>query len=67
MEQEIKDIKLVRPTKCHFCDQPMFYSGDKRHEPEVCVSVESWGDTENNPGRQNFHAHVRCWNERMAL
>ena len=48
---------LIRPVKCHFCNEPMFYSGDERHEPEVSVSI--------NGNSFHFYAHVRCWNQRM--
>ena len=56
--------RLVRPVKCHFCNQPMFYSGDERHEPEVVVSVDTRG-ARAEPEYQ-FYAHVRCWNAKMA-
>lgn len=56
--------KLIRPVKCHFCDQPMYYAGDEKHEPEVRVSLETGSVTEW-PEHQ-FYAHIRCWNERMS-
>jgi len=57
--------RLVRPVKCHFCNQPMFYSGDERHEPEVSVSVDTRGFI-GEPPEYGFYAHVRCWNAKMA-
>lgn len=52
--------RLIRPVKCHFCNQPMFYTGDERYEPEISVAV-------NGPDiAEDFYAHVRCWNERMG-
>lgn len=54
--------KLVRPAKCHFCDKPLFYAGDPRHEPEVHVIVEARNETIDH----GFYAHVRCWNARVA-
>ncbi len=51
--------KLIRPTLCQLCGQPMFYVGDDRHTAEVRVTVEA------DEGDQTFFAHVKCWNERM--
>lgn len=56
--------ELVRPVKCHLCNRPMFYRGDKRFEPEVRVSVDAAGGFEDRP--ECFHAHVRCWNRTMG-
>ena len=53
--------KLIRPVKCHFCGERMYYSDDARHKPEVLVHIES-----NEPnGWNKFYAHVRCWNQRI--
>lgn len=53
--------KLIRPVKCHFCGQPMFYAGDARWVPEVRVSVhEPYAEVVCRD------AHVSCWNERMG-
>jgi hypothetical protein len=57
--------RLVRPVKCYFCNQPMFYSGEPGHEPEISVSVDGRGGI-GDPPQFHFYAHVRCWNEKMA-
>lgn len=53
----------IRPTKCHFCGEPMFYHGDERWVPEVRVEAFEYF-TSNT--RSDFYAHVKCWNERMG-
>ena|SRR3990170_3834431 len=58
--------RLVRPIKCHFCNAPMFYSGDERYEPEIRVSVDTRGGGVGEPHEYGFYAHVRCWNTKMA-
>ncbi len=58
-ETTVKD--LIRPVRCHICKKMMYYSGDQRHEAEVFVKVFS------DDAKDTFHAHVRCWNERMDL
>lgn len=59
MSDERKE-RLVRPVKCHFCNEPMLFFGDERHEPEVTVVMEAI------EGKTRFYAHVRCWNARMT-
>lgn len=54
--------KIVRPVKCYFCNAPMFYSSDTRHEPEVMVSTFSSGSVIADT---HFYAHVRCWNAKI--
>jgi hypothetical protein len=51
---------LVRPVRCQFCGEPMHYSGDVRHVPEVRVEIQGEKDC------SSFYAHVTCWNPRMA-
>lgn len=51
------DDRLVRPVRCFFCNEAMFYAGDERHVPEVRIEVH--GDE----GRTDFYAHVPCWND----
>lgn len=58
--------KLIRPVKCHFCNQPMFYAGDHRFEPEIHVSIRSTGGDPEFPDF-SFFSHVRCWNERYNI
>lgn len=59
--------RLIRPVKCHFCNCPMFYGGDERHEPEIAVSINTTGtyDCDSDELNFQFYAHVRCWNEKM--
>ena len=54
MKPEIE--KLIRPVKCHFCGDRMYYSDDERYEPEVYVTVQ---------GESSFYAHIRCWNQKI--
>ena len=47
---------LVRPTRCWFCQQPMYYAGNPKHELEVRVEVY-----DNHTLLTEFHSHVHCW------
>lgn len=62
MSETQKPETLVRPVKCYFCNQPMFYSNDGRHEPEIRVTVRR-GDPDDP---LHFYAHVRCWNAKIG-
>ena len=51
---------LVRPTRCQFCGESMYYVGDARHTPEVRVVVK------DDMHEEMFYAHTSCWNVRMG-
>lgn len=53
----METVKMIRPVRCVKCGDPMFYSGNERHEPEVRVEYESNSET------GGFYIHTRCWNE----
>lgn len=35
----VSSSRLVRPVRCHFCNEPMFYAVEQRHVPEVRIEV----------------------------
>jgi hypothetical protein len=56
--------RMVRPVRCWFCNQPMYYTGDPRHEPEVRVEVHT--DAKIMRCFSEFYAHVRCWSKAIT-
>ncbi len=47
----------IRPVECFFCEEQMYYHGNKQWVPEVQISVES-----KTPFfYDDFHAHLTCW------
>lgn len=61
---ERKLERLLRPARCHFCNESLYYADDERYEPEVQVTVDTRGERD---GIQNFYAHLRCWDANMAV
>lgn len=47
---------MVRPVRCWYCGQQMYYVGHSSHEPEVKLMLDT-GDTE-----ETLYLHTRCWN-----
>ena len=48
--------EMIRPVRCWFCGEPLYYAGDERHTPEIHVSTDD----------DSFHAHRLCWDNRMV-
>lgn len=65
METKPKET-LIRPVKCHFCNEPMYYSGDPRHKPEIYVNIYVTPPGFNELPDFNFYCHVLCWNKKMC-
>ena len=43
---------MQRPAKCWVCGEKMYYSEDKRYEPEMRISLSS--------GLYSY-IHTKCW------
>lgn len=52
----------VRPVRCFFCGEQMYYAGHEFHEPERRITIT---DSYDDDG-ETFYCHVRCWDERMS-
>lgn len=50
---------LIRPVRCFFCNQDMYYCDDERHTPEVHIMIDAEGPNSDS----EFYAHVICWNK----
>lgn len=44
---------MMRPVKCFICNEHMYYSDDKRHEPEMKI-------------KDDRYCHLRCWVEMVG-
>jgi len=69
MDEMNSTERLVRPVKCYFCNQPMFYLGEENHEPEVLVRVDGVngrGGIIHGSPEFSFYTHTRCWNAKMS-
>jgi len=53
--------RLVRPVRCYFCNEPMFYVGAERHVPEVRIEVYA-----SSERTSEFYAHQTCWNKAIG-
>jgi hypothetical protein len=48
----------VRDVRCFYCGKRMYYSGEPKHEPELKITVQEWGESVSI-----IFMHTRCWNE----
>jgi len=49
---------MERGVRCQICKEPMYYSGDPKHEEEFTIVVEKY-----HKPVDGFNVHERCWKQ----
>ena len=50
---------MKRPVKCLFCKRQMFYFGDLKFKPEICLTF-AFQDLEIEQPK-TYYIHRKCW------